>query len=128
MCAISAVRYGEKPNASPATIAASSRLIRNRTRRYAANADSGQVRKSARLYASTGLPLSQYAGVNSTPMPTRLSVKALMLSVGKYCGAFHHAVENGSLVAFHQSTIVLNAGSPASLARTVRPDGRRGHV
>ena len=42
-------RYGENPKASPPRIAASSRLVRNRTKRYVASADSGHVSMSARL-------------------------------------------------------------------------------
>jgi len=58
----SAVRYGVNPYARPARNAASCRRTRNSGRRYAANAESGHVRKNAMLYAARGLRVSQYTG------------------------------------------------------------------
>ena len=52
--------------------------------------------------------------------PSRCSENVIAPSAGKKTGAFHHAVVNGTVVAFHHRIHVFSRGSPAS-GMTVPP-------
>src|SRR5215212_3658186 len=95
------MRYGAKANASPPMNDAPSSELNSRQSRNAARPASGKDHSSATLWASTGLPVIQMIGEVIGVRPTRLSVNAATPGAGKKAGAFHHADENGMVLAFH---------------------------
>ena len=74
----------------------------------------GKHRRSTRLYARTGLPVSQITGDATGYAPSRCSVKAVTPESGANDGKFHHPGLSGMCVAFHARIAQFRSGSPRS--------------